>query len=558
VRTVALLAMACAFVPAILLIVDVALPRIASASVQFFVDATEPGHRISPYIYGTNFHTLGPQENIESQRYGGNRLTGYNWETNASNAGADWYHSSDGYLSSSVEPAKALMDFHEKSLEMGASYTIVTLQAAGYVAADRQGPVSEAETAPSKRWKEVKSRKGEPFSLKPSRFDDYVYMDELVNFLVTKYGDASTPTGVKGYSIDNEPALWPHTHPRIHPHKTTCEEIVQKTIELASAVKDVDPYAEIFGPVLYGFAAFDTFQDAPDWNRVKLGKGYSWFIDYYLDEMRKASETAGRRLLDVLDLHWYPEARGDNRIVFESNATSEKNVAARLQAPRSLWDLEYVEDSWISQWRAHSREIPGVGTTRQGAIALLPRVLASIEKYYPGTKLAITEFSYGAEDHISGGIAMADTLGIFGRYGVYAANFWQVSQKVDYVAAAYRIYRNYDGNMSTFGDVSLKATSSDVAKTSVYAATTSAADQTEEGSGVQKVHIIALNKTKEPLADSFFTIATDRKIADIEVWAFDSGSPDIRKLDSPMELEDKAFQYTLPALSVCHFVISLE
>ena len=130
-RTVALLAMACAFVPAILLIVDVALPRIASASVQFFVDATEPGHRISPYIYGTNFHTLGPQENIESHRYGGNRLTGYNWETNASNAGADWYHSSDGYLSSSVEPAKALMDFHEKSLEMGASYTIVTLQAAG-------------------------------------------------------------------------------------------------------------------------------------------------------------------------------------------------------------------------------------------------------------------------------------------------------------------------------------------------------------------------------------------------------------------------------------------
>jgi len=548
----------CAIVPIVLLLVCLVPSRIASAAVQFYVDATQPGHKISPYIYGCNFHTLGPEENVASQRYGGNRLTGYNWETNASNAGSDWHHSSDGYLSSSVEPGKALMDFHEKSLEMGVSYTIVTLQAAGYVAADRRGTVREDETAPSPRWKQVKFRKGAPFSLVPDRYDDYVYMDECVNFLVSKYGDASTPTGVKAYSIDNEPALWPHTHPRIHPQKTTCREIIEKTVELASAIKDVDPHAEVFGPALYGYGAFDTFQDAPDWDKVRLGKGYSWFIDYYLDEMRKASESAGRRLLDVLDLHWYPEARGDSRIVFEQDPTSEKNIAARLQAPRSLWDLEYVEDSWISRWRSPSREIPGVGTTREGAIALLPRVLASIEKYYPGTKLAITEFSYGAEDHISGGIAMADALGIFGKYGLYAANYWQTSKDIDYVAAAYRIYRNYDGRKSTFGDISLKASTSDVALTSVYASMAEPAGYSGSGLHTPRLHIIAINKASEPLVDAFFAIVTDRAISDIEVWAFDENSPEIKTLAPPTALEGTAFKYTLPALSVCHFVISLK
>ena len=50
---------------------------------------------ISPYIYGSNSSQI---TNRTFDRSGGNRLTGYNWETNASNAGADWYHHSDYLL----------------------------------------------------------------------------------------------------------------------------------------------------------------------------------------------------------------------------------------------------------------------------------------------------------------------------------------------------------------------------------------------------------------------------------------------------------------------------
>ena len=57
-----------------------------------------------------------------------------------------------------------------------------------------------------------------------------------------------------------------------------------------------------------------------------------WFISYYLDEMRTASNAAGKRLLDVLDVHWYPEAQdgAGNRITNTVNTTAMYN--ARMQA----------------------------------------------------------------------------------------------------------------------------------------------------------------------------------------------------------------------------------
>lgn len=56
------------------------------------VDMTSEGKAISPYIYGINQY--GHQEdypnlNVSAVRQGGNRMVAYNWENNASNAGAD-------------------------------------------------------------------------------------------------------------------------------------------------------------------------------------------------------------------------------------------------------------------------------------------------------------------------------------------------------------------------------------------------------------------------------------------------------------------------------------
>ena len=146
--------------------------------------------------------------------------------------------------------------------------------------------------------------------------------------------------------------------------------------------------------------------------------------------------------------------------------TSADVVAARVQSTRSLWDPRYVENSWI---------------TRDGlpegdkAIRLIPRVQAKIDAHYPGTRLAITEYNFGGGAHISGAIAQADALGIFGQMGLFAASRWQMSDDERFLEAAFKMYRGFDGKNANFGNISLSTASSDVAKVAVYASLDSAA-----------------------------------------------------------------------------------
>jgi mannan endo-1,4-beta-mannosidase len=510
--------------------------NIIPQSIDFFISVEESLKTISPYIYGTN-QLLTEDEHWSAIRQGGNRLTGYNWENNASNAGTDWINSSDNFLTwiagieDEDEPGIVTTTFRDKSIELNA-YSLITLQLAGYVARDKNGTVTENQTAPSSRWRNVKYEKESPFALQPDTSDSFIYLDEYVNFLVNRFGMANTPTGIKGYSLDNEPGLWISTHPRIHPLQARCVEMVQKAIDVSTAVKNVDPYLEIFGPVLYGFNAYYDFQSAADWDSVKAGTNYQWFIDYYLDQMRQAGISSGKRLLDVLDIHWYPEARGDNRIT-ETNANTNADKLARVQAPRTLWDNSYQENSWIGQWFG-------------AYLPLIPRLKSSIDEFYPGTKLAFTEFFYGGENDITGAIAMADVLGIFGKYDVYLGTYWQLDSPSNYISAAYKMYRNYDGNNSTIGDYFLPSVTSDSVGTSVYGSLS------ESGS---QIHLIVINKKLNESVNGNFLISSQQNIQSGRVWKLDGNSSEISEINAVANITNNSFSYTLPAGSVCHFVL---
>jgi hypothetical protein len=81
-----------------------------------------------------------------------------------------------------------------------------------------------------------------------------------------------------------------------------------------------------------------------------------------------------------------------------------------------------------------------------------------VATYYPGTKIGVTEYDWGAEAYISGGTAEADILGIFGRQGLDLATRWTVPATGTPTYGAMKMYRNYDGNKSTFGDTSVLTT----------------------------------------------------------------------------------------------------
>lgn len=491
---------------------------------------------ISPYIYGSNQDDGTDVWTV--RRYGGNRTTGYNWENNFSNAGSDYFHQSDSYAITSAHipmgemavPARALTWFHDQSLAMGAE-SVVTLQMAGYVARDGNGPVAASETAPSARWVKVESRKGSAFTTTPDLNDGVVYMDELVSLIVKRYGIAASPSGVRWYSMDNEPALWSSTHPRIHPDPVGARELVDRSIALATAVKAVDPTSEIIGPALYGMAAYVTLQDAPDWNTVRQGN--DWFIDYYLDQMKAAEQSAGRRLLDVLDVHWYPEARGDHRIV-DASATTQRDAAARIQAPRSLWDATYKEDSWIEQ------VLPQY-------LPILPRLQTAIDQHYPGTHLSVSEYDYGGGDVISGGLAQADVLGIFGRSGVYLATQWGISEDDSYTSAAFKLYRDYDGARSTFGNTSVSTVSTDPARISAYGSI--------QGSDESILHLVLLNKDSGKTLDFHIRIESGTSYTAGRAWGFDANDPRLTERLGVTDIAGNAFEYTVPPLTAIHLVL---
>lgn len=492
---------------------------------QVSIDVGASGKAISPYIFGIN--QSGNQENyskftVNALRQGGNRYTGYNWENNASNAGSDWQHSSDNYLSDSADPADCVQTLSKEAAAKGVGYKLATLQLAGYVAADKQGAVSEAEAAPSDRWNEVVITKGSAFADTPDLTDGKVYMDEYVNYIVKTLGDSQSASGIQGYSLDNEPALWHTTHSRMHPAPVTIAELNEKSVEMAKAVKAIDPNAEVFGPALYGYTAFDHLADddtSTEWETIKGEKGYRWYLDCYLDQMKQASEEAGTRLLDVLDIHYYSES-------------ARVGAEDRVQSVRTLYEEGFAENSWIGKWC-------------QANLPLLPTIQRSIDTYYPGTKLAISEYNYGGED-LSATIAQAEALGCYADAGVYFASLWGGNE---YMFSGINLYTNYDGKGGRFGDTLVPAQTEDVSLASSYAAI----------NGTDQSLVTAMLTNKDMSRQEQASIAlenTDKQYEAAAVYAVSGDSAQIRLIDIVKDVTDNTVQVTLPAYSAAMIVIT--
>jgi mannan endo-1,4-beta-mannosidase len=283
----------------------------AQLTQSFVINTNTDRKPISPFIYGSNGQSMDRDENITARRLGGNRLTGYNWENNFSNAGTDYFNNSDDYLpyyynllpGQYREPNALLKTFHDTSVAMHC-YSLIQLPMAGYVARDGNGMVNPDEVAPSSRWRKVIYEKGSGFSLLPDTADNNVYVDECIHNLIAEYGNSTSASGIKGYELDNEWSLWEYTHPLLHPDQPTIAEVIDKATQLASSIKKIDMHADVFGAVDYGYASHLQFQDAPDWSSYA---GYGNFTNAFLHAMNVASVNEGHRLLDVYDVHWYPE-----------------------------------------------------------------------------------------------------------------------------------------------------------------------------------------------------------------------------------------------------------
>ncbi|PYT31410.1 MAG: endoglucanase [Acidobacteria bacterium] len=523
-----------------------------SAGPALLVDAAAQNHPISPDIYGINDYSdqgLAQELRLSVRRWGGDHTTRYNWKLDTYNAAADWYYTNFAFSpdASGLPDSSKFNQVMELSRQTG-SRTIGTIPMIGWMpkTRDRVCSFNVAKYGAQQKTDPYNSACGNGArpdgsnitGNDPNDASERVtvdFMRQWVEYLVKRY-DRADRGGVAIYCLDNEPTIWLFVHRDVHPQPPGYDEIRDLSFTYAAMIKSVDPSAQISGPVLSGWSSF--FYSAIDWlsgwntppfkywdNPIdRNAHGGLAFLDWYLQQMRVYEQQHGVRILDYLDLHAYVLPDG---LAFQP-AGDAATQALRLDSTRALWDSTY---------QFPSSEI-------LEPVRLIPRMREWVDKNYPGTKLALTEYNWGALDDINGALAQADALGIFGREGLDLANIWGPPTPDQPGAFAFRMYRNYDGMGSAFGETSVQATSSEQGRLSIYAARRSDGALT----------LMVINKTSGDLTSNI-SLANVKPAASVQVWGYSKANLKSIVRGASLPVSATGFGTTFPANSITLVVL---
>ncbi|MEU3456444.1 glycoside hydrolase family 44 protein [Micromonospora sp. NPDC006766] len=523
-------------------------PALAVAGPALTVDATAGRHAISPYIYGMSFadEALARDIRLPVHRYGGNHTTRYNFRTDTTNRASDWYFENipnDNPDPASLPKGSETDRFVQQNKATG-TQTVMTVPMLGWIAKDRArscgfsvekyGPQESTDYwAPDcgngKKPDGSLITGNDPTDTSVAVGPEYI--TDWITHLKGQFGSAANG-GVQFYDLDNEPDLWHSTHRDVRPAGLGYDELRDRTYQYAAAIKAADPGAKTLGPVGWGlnstiFSGLDQdvcsrtgcWGNPPD----KAAHGGQDLGPWYLDRMREYEEQHGTRILDYFDIHLYPQQSG----VFGDAAGDAATQALRLRSTRQLWDPTYVDESWINQ-----------------PVRFIPRLRDMVDQHYPGTKLAITEYNWGAYGSMNGALAEADVLGIFGREGLDMANLWTAPTADQPVANAFRIYRNYDGAGGAFGETSVRATSADQGKLAVYAA---------ERASDKALTLVVVNKSGDDLTTPVSLAGVSATTAQVYRYSEANLAGIVRAADQAVT--PSGFTATFPANSITHLVL---
>jgi PKD repeat protein len=199
----------------------------------------------------------------------------------------------------------------------------------------------------------------------------------------------------------------------------------------------------------------------------------------------------------------------------------------RNKSTRSLWDPNYVDQSWIND-----------------RVELIPRIKGWVAAHAPGLKTAVTEYNWGAEADSNGATAQADIFGIFGREGLDYAARWTTPDPSTPTYKAMKMYRNYDGNRSTFGDTSVSAGGPNPDNVASFAAVRSS-----DGA----LTVIVVNKYLTGNTPVTVNLSNFSASGPAQVWQLAAANAITRLSD--VSIAGSAFSASLPPKSVTLFVV---
>ncbi len=397
-------------------------------NIQIDVDVLANRKPVSLYLYGrnnslsSNLLTNDPNTVVNWQflkeagvtifrENGGNNSTKYNWRRKISSH-PDWYN--NVYANNWDAAAKALQQ------NIPSAQAIWAFQLIGKAAKTNTSNFDDWGYNRSNWWTGVNqnlagggqantagggkaTREGNPALY----LEDWT-ADSTVGILDNWFKSGSVgidSTKVRYWNMDNEPEIWNGTHDDVMPTQPPAEDFMQRYFSVAKNARAKFPNIKLLGPVPAN--EWQWFNYNNDAILATNGVKYTW-LEFFIKRVAEEQQRTGIRLLDMIDLHFYP---------------SSSNAAEIVQYHRVFFDKTYVypEANGI-------RRLGGGWDPSQNKEYVFARCQEWLEKYMGrnhGVTLGMTETGISSSHSPSvTSVWYASMMGEFMRQGVDVFTPW--------------------------------------------------------------------------------------------------------------------------------------
>jgi hypothetical protein len=376
-----------------------------SQTVNIQVNTAAGRKPISPYIYGRN-NSISDDPNNPTPaatwklmrdaglRYtrenGGNNATKYNWRKKISSH-PDWYN--NNYNHDWDYAAKTLQDSMPNTQGMWA------FQLIGYSASNLNNNFNDYAYNGSNWWSGtcqnlagggvVNSSGG---CAATTNGNTGLYLENWTADSTTNILDHWFGGGGLGYtsnnkiywSMDNEPDGWDATHDDVMPTLPAAENFMQLYFAAAKKARAKFPNIKLTGPVP------ESEWQWYNWNNSKItvsGQSYNW-LEFFIKRCAEEQTASGIRLLDVIDIHSYPNESNNadivqgHRVYFDTSYSYPGANGVKTTSP-SGWDnsitKEYIfgrVNNWLNQYMGSNHGVT-CGVSEYAVNSTTPNIVAN-------------------------------------------------------------------------------------------------------------------------------------------------------------------------------------
>jgi hypothetical protein len=413
----------------------------AQSTVNVNIDVSSLSKSISPYIFGKNnnlsddkgrpltaaqwqrLRDLGIQMFREN---GGNNASKYNWRRKLSSH-PDWYN--NVYAHS--------WDFAAKSLQQNIPSVqgMWAFQLAGKAAKTSANNFGDWNYNGSQWWSGVAQNLAGGGVVNTAGGADALtegnpnlYLEDwpadsttgILNHWFGAGGIGLDPGKIRYWSMDNEPEIWEGTHDDIWPVQPDAETFMQMYFAVAKKARELYPDIKLIGPVPANEWQWYNYKTG---KTLYKGKQYVW-LEYFIFRVAEEQQATGIRLLDNLDIHFYP---------------GETNAGDIVQLHRVFFDTTYVYPGANGVKRSGTGDWDGTIVKEY----IFKRCNDWMTKYLGsdhGVKLSVSEMGINGENPNVTASWYASTLGEFAKQGVEIFTPWGWKTGMDEVIHLFSRY----------------------------------------------------------------------------------------------------------------------